>query len=70
MSTVAGITKRDLTFKNWPTGRSIVVPAGQKVRVRDTFAVGTAYTLTADYKGETYKVNGMRSGRGSDFIFD
>ena len=59
MELASGTTKKDISFRNRQTGRSKVIPAGQPVRVRDTFTQGNAFTLTTKYKGESYEANGV-----------
>lgn len=59
MELATGTTKKELSFRDRQTGRSKVLPAGQQVRIRDTFAQGNAYTLTTNYKGDSYEVNGV-----------
>ncbi|MBC9704837.1 MAG: hypothetical protein H9W81_07655 [Enterococcus sp.] len=59
MELANGTTKKDISFRNRQTGRHKVLPKGQTVRIRDTFAQGNAYTLTTTYKGDSYEVNGI-----------
>ena len=59
MELATGTTTKSISFRNRQTGRSRVIPAGQQVRIRDTFAQGNAYTLTTKHNGESYEVNGV-----------
>lgn len=59
MELASGITKKDISFRNRQTGRSKVIPLGQNVRIRDTFAQGNGFTLVTKYKGESYEANGV-----------
>lgn len=59
MTITMGTTNRAITFKNRQTRRAKLIPAGQKVRIRDTFAQGNGYTLTTVFEGESCETNGL-----------
>lgn len=58
MDVAMGTTNREITFKNRQTGRAKVIPAGQKVRIRNAFAQGNGYVLNTTYQGESYEMMG------------
>lgn len=59
MEIALGTTNREISFKNRQTGRSKVIPAGQKVSIRNAFAQGNGYVLKTTHRGDAYETQGV-----------